>query len=42
METLLLFSSLRLISRGGSTLLPPYPLTGIRGQIKADGENNSG
>ena len=35
MGTLLLFSPLRPISRGGSTLLPPLPLAGLLGQIKA-------
>jgi hypothetical protein len=35
MGLLLLFSPLRPISRGGSRVLPPLPLAGLRGQIKA-------
>jgi hypothetical protein len=27
---------------GGSRVLPPSPLTGLLGQIKAYGENNNG
>ena len=41
MGTLLLFFPLRPISRGGSRVLPPLPLAGLIGQIKACTENRT-
>ena len=41
MGTLLLFSPIRPISRGGSRVLPPLPLAGLIGQIKAYTENRT-
>ena len=41
MGTLLLFFPLRPISRGGSRVLPPLPLAGLIGQIKAYTENRT-